>query len=61
LDLILGSAAGVRVIRVGWLSMRWRWVCWVEDESDAPTRLGGDPVGLAQHYLLRGWVVTGTP
>jgi hypothetical protein len=58
---VLGSAAGLRVNRVGWLATRWRYVCWVEDESGAPTRLGGDPVALVRHYLPRGWVVTGTP
>jgi hypothetical protein len=61
LDPQLGSSPGVRVLRVGWLATRWRYVCWVEDESDTLTRLGSDPVALVQHYLQRGWLVTGIP
>jgi hypothetical protein len=59
LDPHLGSAAGMRVNKAGWLALRG-WVCWVEDESYAPITLAGDPVALVRHYLARGWVITGS-
>lgn len=59
LDVNAGSAEGLTITRVGWLTSRQRFVCEVTDSYDAAGLYAGDPQGLCAHYLARGWLVTG--